>query len=128
VEGFILLFKYKTAFLQQWHSSSAKYESAPVEPSFIFTRQMINNSCATVAILNLILNSTQDLGDLSPVKQFLQGIGSAEMRGLALENIPAIKNSHNSFHFNSLYQSSKRKSSQEDPYHFISFVVFRGAL
>lgn len=69
--------------------------------------QMINNACATQAILSVLLNTKHadlTLGpNLEEFKSFCQSF-DANMRGLALSNSDVIRKVHNSFsRYNKIY-------------------------
>lgn len=66
----------------------------------LYSFQMINNACATQAILSVLLNTKHadiQLGStLSEFREFTQTF-DAHMKGLALSNSDTIRNVHNSF-------------------------------
>lgn len=97
-----------------------------------FARQVIENACATQAILSILLNSRHPdlkLGPtLSELKDFCQGF-DANMKGLTISNSPVIRTVHNSFARQTLFefdQSSANKS--EDVFHFVSYMPIDGRL
>lgn len=102
VYGFILLFRYEKEIIEKWRTNTQLYSSNPVDPEFIFTSQCINNSCATVSIINMLLNINVDLDSFQTIKDTIKQLPDSNTRGYALDNIPVIKNNHNSFSFNSL--------------------------
>lgn len=65
-----------------------------------FPSQVINNACATQAILSVLLNCEHNDISLGPnleeFKNFCQSF-HANMRGLALSNFSVIREAHNSF-------------------------------
>lgn len=71
---------------------------------------MINNACATQAIVSVLLNCKHpDLSigpNLEEFKNFCQSF-DATMRGLALSNCDVIRGVHNSFSRLVIYLSNK---------------------
>lgn len=96
-----------------------------------FAKQVINNACATQAILSILLNSPQiELGkELSEFKEFTKTF-TPQMRGMAISNYETLKKSHNSFAKNDLFVFDRKKSSQkeEDSFHFVSYLPVNGIL
>lgn len=98
-----------------------------------FAKQVINNACATQAILSVLLNIAHPhvrLGDtLTDFRDFVSSFDSA-MKGLALSNSDVIKSVHNSFARQNMFEFDNAKSKQEseDVFHFISYVPIHGRL
>ncbi|EGI69150.1 Ubiquitin carboxyl-terminal hydrolase isozyme L5 [Acromyrmex echinatior] len=94
--------------------------------------KVINNACATQAILSVLLNCKHadiSLGpNLEEFKNFCQSF-DANMRGLALSNSDVIREVHNSFSRQTLFEyDSKQASKDDDVFHFVSYVPIDGRL
>ena len=114
--------------------------------------QVINNACATQAIISILLNCKHPDLHLGPTlgefREFTQAF-DANMKGLALSNSDTIRSVHNSFarlhsskwmncahsvmlFFNfrqTLFEfDSKSSSKDEDTFHFVGYVPIDGRL
>lgn len=126
VHGLIFLFK--------WVKDD---ESRPVVQDnrterIFFAKQVIQNACATQAILSILLNIEHpdlELGStLSEFKEFTQSF-DAYNKGLALSNAAQIRTVHNSFSRQTLFEMDNSKNQKdEDVYHFISYIPIDGRL
>lgn len=98
-----------------------------------FAKQVINNACATQAIISCLLNTNHadvDLGStLSGFKEFTAAFDST-MKGLALSNSDTIKEVHNSFARQSMFEFEDKppKSKDDDVFHFIAYMPIDGRL
>ena len=94
---------------------------------------MINNACATQAILSCLLNVSHpdvELGStLSGFKEFTSSF-DAGMKGLALSNSEEIRNVHNSFARQSIFEFDSKvdKKEDEDIFHFVAYVPINGRI
>lgn len=90
VYGLIFLFQYSS------HDAGEQTEECP--DHIWFANQVTNNSCATVALLNLVSNMPElELGDdILRLKNFAQPF-KPSLRGEMLANFKFIKRVHNSF-------------------------------
>ena len=119
-----------------------------------FAKQVIQNACATQAILSVLLNTEHETmslgGTLQGFKEFSMSF-DATMKGLALSNSEEIRTVHNSFSRQNLFEfdqkmATKGKSSKgrltlsyndltmqcsladDDVFHFVSYVPINGRL
>lgn len=117
IYGLVFLFKYKSEETQQDRSS--------VAPHVYFAKQVITNACGTQALINLLLNVTDQV-DVGPeLKRFLEFTESMdpETRGMTIDSFDSIRVAHNSFarHQNFSFEE-KVATVDDDVYHFIGFV------
>ena len=93
---------------------------------------MINDACATYALLSILLNNAKnlDIGDeLRNLKEFSSFLNSKD-RGWAIGNSEVIRQAHNSFARQDPFEIeySKQTGKEEDAFHFISYVPVNGQL
>ena len=129
VHGLIFLFKWQKTENQP-DTSPGVSKSPP--SSLFFAKQMINNACATQAILSVLLNTEHEhlkLGStLSEFKEFTAAF-DPHLKGLALSNCDIIRNVHNSFARQTLFEFDQSMANKDDDvYHFISYVPHGGRL
>ncbi|XP_012222594.1 ubiquitin carboxyl-terminal hydrolase isozyme L5 [Linepithema humile] len=127
IHGLIFLFKW----IQDDELSGSIVQDSRLDKIF-FAKQVINNACATQAILSVLLNCKHadiSLGpNLEEFKNFCQSF-DANMRGLALSNSDVIREVHNSFSRQNLFEyDSKQASKDDDVFHFVSYVPIDGRL
>ncbi|XP_072504438.1 ubiquitin carboxyl-terminal hydrolase isozyme L5 isoform X2 [Notamacropus eugenii] len=127
VHGLIFLFKWQPGE----EPAGSVVQDSRLDTIF-FAKQVINNACATQAIVSVLLNCThQDvhLGEtLSEFKEFSQSFDAA-MKGLALSNSEVIRQVHNSFARQQMFEfDAKTSAKEEDAFHFVSYVPVNGRL
>uniref|UniRef100_A0A5F8GME2 Ubiquitin carboxyl-terminal hydrolase n=1 Tax=Monodelphis domestica TaxID=13616 RepID=A0A5F8GME2_MONDO len=127
VHGLIFLFKWQPGE----EPAGSVVQDSRLDTIF-FAKQVINNACATQAIVSVLLNCThQDvhLGEtLSEFKEFSQSFDAA-MKGLALSNSEVIRQVHNSFARQQMFEfDAKTSAKEEDAFHFVSYVPVSGRL
>lgn len=93
---------------------------------------MINNACATQAILSLLLNCKHPdlvLGTkLTEFKEFCTSF-DAYNKGLTLSNAAHIRAVHNSFSRQTLFElDNKSQNKDEDVFHFVGYIPIEGRL
>lgn len=145
--GVIFLFKYPRAGAPAAHTdldrpADGTYDYAAADRLF-FAAQVIQNACATQALLALLLNHDAtvhlssssaganaapiDIGAmLAGFKDFTQAF-PADLRGEALSNSDAIRAAHNSFARSSPFISDETRAPGADDdddgvYHFIAYT------
>jgi len=105
--------------------------------NIFFAQQMIPNSCATHALVSVLLNCPSlELGStLSKLKSHVQGM-SPENKGLAIGNCPELAMAHNSHAVPRARRRFDRTSAavttgsrySGEAFHFVSYVPINGRL
>jgi len=100
--------------------------------NIFFAKQVINNACATQAILSVLMNIEDSSVTLGPTLQDLKefcGSFDAGMKGLTLSNSDQIRTVHNSFARQTLFEfDSKKAEKDDDVFHFVSFIPIGGRI
>ncbi|KAE8742116.1 hypothetical protein FOCC_FOCC012323 [Frankliniella occidentalis] len=127
IHGLIFLFKW----IKDEEPSGPVVLDTRLEKIF-FAQQVINNACATQAIISILLNCKHPditLGStLTEFKDFCQTF-DANMKGLSLSNSQTIRTVHNSFARQNLFEfDSKAATKDDDVYHFVSYLPIDGRL
>eukprot|EP00455_Lapot_gusevi_P018114 TRINITY_DN1981_c0_g9_i1.p1 TRINITY_DN1981_c0_g9~~TRINITY_DN1981_c0_g9_i1.p1 ORF type:complete len:333 (+),score=102.34 TRINITY_DN1981_c0_g9_i1:66-1064(+) len=122
---------YGLIFLFKWRREEDARACIEDPCDVFFARQMIENACATQAIINCLLNRPDvDVGEaLSNYKQFTS-ILPPDMRGLALDEVNTIRMAHNSFARPEPFvvEEKRAATSDDEAYHFIAYVPVNGNL
>lgn len=128
VYGVIFLFKWRQHDQGQLPAGGV-YDTDYQNHNIFFAQQTIQDACATIAVLNCLMNRPEiDLGtDLTDFKMFTTGFDS-EMTGDTISNSELIRTVHNSFSVpNSLIiDEMSRPQGDGDLYHFVAYTPING--
>lgn len=127
VHGLIFLFKW----VPDPEPDGSVVQDSRLEKIF-FAKQVINNACATQAILSILLNCDHpdiNLGEtLSSFKEFSQNFDPA-LRGLSLSNSDVIRQVHNSFSRQQMFEFDEKAAKKDDDvFHFVGYIPIDGRL
>ncbi|KAJ8257530.1 hypothetical protein GJAV_G00186580 [Gymnothorax javanicus] len=138
VYGFIFLFKWIEERRSRRKVSTLVDETSVIDDEIVndmfFAHQLIPNSCATHALLSVLLNcSGVELGaTLSRIKEFTKGF-SPESKGYAIGNAPELAKAHNSHarpeprHLPEKQNGISAVRTME-AFHFVSYVPIKDRL
>ena len=101
------------------------------DPDLFFSKQEVQNACATQAILGILLNNEDKL-DIGPtlkeLKSFTANMDPAT-RGLAISNSEKIKMEHNKFSHPEPFIFTKTKAEDgDDVFHFVAYIHFKNSI
>ncbi|XP_071821841.1 ubiquitin carboxyl-terminal hydrolase isozyme L5-like [Apostichopus japonicus] len=126
VHGLIFLFKYVPGL----ESTGTVVRDSRLEKIF-FAKQVINNACATQAILSILMNCQHgdvDLGDqMNEFKEFTSSF-DPHMKGLTISNSDVIKQVHNSFARQQMFEFDGKADKDDDVFHFVGYIPIAGRL
>jgi len=122
VHGLIFLFKWLPGMKDERLSSNP--------PEVYFAQQVVQNACATQAILAILLNAKAvELGPSLSEFKMLTSDFLPEDKGLAIGHQPLLKKVHNSFaRPEPAFALDSKKGKAEDAFHFVSYVPVNGKL
>ena len=126
VYGLIFLFKYMRnngytpQVLSHW------------DDDLFFAKQVVNNACATQAILGVLMNNSDkiDIGEtLKELKSFSNGM-DPYTRGMCISNSEKIKIEHNKFSRPEPFIFTKTKVAEDgdDVFHFVAYIHFKNSI
>ena len=121
-------------FLFKWQEEPEKRQTLEhYDPNLFFAKQVINNACATQAILSILMNQSEkiDIGpELTQIKTFTVGMDARD-KGWTIGNSNVIRENHNSFARQDPFtidDEDQKGGKDDDVFHFIGYVPFNGQL
>lgn len=121
-------------FLFKWEKETDARPTVDAgEHGLFFANQVIQNACATQAILSVLMNVPSEklaLGEhMTQFKDFAAGL-DPQMKGLAIGNSDVIRRAHNSFKHQSSFEIFQEKDDKkgDDAFHFIGYVPHAGSV
>ena len=123
IYGLVLLFKWKPG----------KEEAANTQPDsqVYFAQQIVQNACATQAIINILLNHPEEItlgAELTNFLEFTQQM-DARTRGEMIGESATLRQVHNSFTRSTVFSfEDKQAKEDDDVYHFIAYTMKNNAL
>jgi len=130
IKAIIFLFKYDPEVIKKTHEKS----EISKDTTIYFAKQIIQNACATQAIINACLNFKNEnkfeLGKtLEDFKSFTEDF-PADTKGETLSNSVGIRKIHNSYARNTVFEidHSLMRTKKEDPFHFVTYLPINGNL
>ncbi|XP_067940720.1 ubiquitin carboxyl-terminal hydrolase isozyme L5-like [Watersipora subatra] len=127
VHGLIFLFKWKTDV----HRDGKVVTDGSADHIY-FAKQVINNACASQAIINILANVEHkdvSLGStLTELRDFTMSF-DPQMKGLSISNSENIREVHNSFSRQQLFELDEKSSKPDDDvFHFVGYLPVNGRL
>lgn len=117
---------YGLIFLFKWQrEADARPTVDAQDHGIFFAQQVIQNACATQAILSTLMNVPGEKLNLGPhlneFKEFTAGL-DPQMKGLAVSNSEPIRKAHNSFRQQTSFEIVHDKDEKGDAFHFIGYI------
>jgi len=121
---------YGLIFLFKWQQEADPRPTVDaMDHGIFFAQQVIQNACATQAILSVLMNvesNKVDLGShLKDFKEFTAAL-DPQMKGMAIENSEVVRVAHNSFRHQSSFEIVQEKDEKGDAFHFVGYVCHEG--
>lgn len=132
IHAVIFLFKYGKIDRQHAQKNlplDGEYDTEFQQNGVFFAQQTIQNACATLAVLNALFNSTDDIDvgeELSNLRMFTAEF-DPEMCGETLSNSELIRTIHNSFSAPTFIDTGDQQKPPRDErddglFHFVAYV------
>lgn len=125
IHAFVFLFKWVAA---QNETMAGQFD--PEFPGF-FAHQVVNNACATLAVMNAIGNipGLKMSSELTDLIAFTTGM-DPQIRGTVITSSDWLREAHNALSPPSSIslEDPEAKRTAEDAYHFIVYMPYMGAI
>ncbi|KAH9597182.1 Peptidase C12 [Trypanosoma melophagium] len=129
VYGLILLFRWAPQSQSQQQQQTSDGAVVPDAPVY-FAQQTVNNACATLALVNTLLNYSDRIELGEPLRNFLSFTNemNPHLRGTQVGDCEVLRDAHNSFAPAMLFEMDRETPDASDVYHFVSFIYKNGAI
>lgn len=123
---------YGLIFLHKWNPQRV-HKASPTDSGkaehVYFAKQVVNDACATLAIVNLLCNHpSAPLGDdISNFLSFTQDLDPFT-RGTQVVDYEPFRNAHNSFASPYLLEEAAAPGEEGEAYHFVAYVYRDGSI
>jgi len=121
---------YGFIYLFQWKKEEDPRATIEEPEGMFFARQIVQDACATQALLSVLLNAEIDRGEmLEDFREFSTMLDS-ESRGISIGSHDRIRAVHNSFArpepFVQDEENKPKKGKSQEIFHFVAYIPFNG--
>ena len=120
--GFIYLF--------QWKKEDDPRATVEEPEGMFFAKQVVQDACATQALLSVLLNADIDRGEMLEDFREFSAMLDSDSRGVSIGSHDRIRAVHNSFArpepFVQEDDNKPKKGKSQEVFHFVAYIPFNG--